>query len=94
MSLLEIDGLSVSIHGAPVVHDVSLSVTPGEILAITGESGSGKSMTAFATMGLLPDAPCILETKWPNLEEERSPCFHVGRSPAGHYANRNQAQQK
>ena len=33
---------------------VDLSVAPGETLAIVGESGCGKSLTALAIMGLLP----------------------------------------
>lgn len=33
---------------------VSLAVAPGETLAVLGESGSGKSVTAQAVMGLLP----------------------------------------
>ena len=55
MSLLQIRDLSLSIHGAPILHDVSLTLARGEILGVIGESGSGKSMTAFATMQLLPD---------------------------------------
>ena len=35
------------------VEDVSLSVAPGEMLAVVGESGCGKSVTALAIMGLL-----------------------------------------
>ncbi|GHG83862.1 ABC transporter ATP-binding protein [Pseudodonghicola xiamenensis] len=34
---------------------MSFSVAPGEIVAVTGESGSGKSMTALGVIGLLPD---------------------------------------
>ena len=55
MSLLEVENLSLSIHGAQILKDVSLSIDPGQIAAVTGESGSGKSMTALAVMQLLPD---------------------------------------
>jgi peptide/nickel transport system ATP-binding protein len=55
MSLLEIEGLDLDIHGAPILRDVSFSVQPGQIVGVIGESGSGKSMTAFAVMQLLPD---------------------------------------
>ena len=54
MSLLSIENLSLSIHDSPILHGISLRIGEGEITALTGESGSGKSMTAFATMGLLP----------------------------------------
>jgi peptide/nickel transport system ATP-binding protein len=54
MSLLDIRNLTLSIYGTGILHDVTLAIAPGEIVAVTGESGSGKSMTALATMQLLP----------------------------------------
>ncbi|MFF2486108.1 dipeptide/oligopeptide/nickel ABC transporter permease/ATP-binding protein [Microbacterium sp. NPDC058062] len=42
-----------------VVHGVSLEVRAGEVLGLIGESGSGKSQTAFAIMGLLPQGGMI-----------------------------------
>ena len=38
----------------PVVDDVSLSIDKGEIVGLVGESGCGKSMTAFSIMQLFP----------------------------------------
>lgn len=55
MTLLAIENLSLTIGKTQILHDVALTVDPGQIVAITGESGSGKSMTALAIMGLLPD---------------------------------------
>ena len=54
MTLLAIENLSLSIFDLPILHDVSLEVAEGQIVAITGESGSGKSMTALSVMQLLP----------------------------------------
>ena len=54
MNLLSIENLSLAIHDTAVLHGISLTIGEGEIAALTGESGSGKSMTAFATTGLLP----------------------------------------
>ncbi len=58
-SLLEIQGLCVDIPApegtARVLNGLDLSVGAGESVGIVGESGCGKSMTALAAMGLLPD---------------------------------------
>jgi peptide/nickel transport system ATP-binding protein len=56
--LLEVDGLVVDIATPRgilhAVRDVSFRIDRGETLCLVGESGCGKSMTAFALMGLLP----------------------------------------
>ncbi|MGP3937423.1 dipeptide ABC transporter ATP-binding protein [Nonomuraea sp. KM88] len=51
-SLVTVEDLHVSFAGTEVVHGVSLSVAPGECVAIVGESGSGKSVTARTLLGL------------------------------------------
>lgn len=54
--LLCVEELRVTIGGQPVVDGVSFHINQGEILSLVGESGCGKSMTAFSVMGLLPRA--------------------------------------
>ena len=56
-NLLEVRDLTITPAGAetPVLHDVSLSLAPGERVGLIGESGSGKSLTAQSVMGLLPE---------------------------------------
>ena len=47
MTLLSVRNLSVAIHEKPIVKDISFNLGAGEILALTGESGSGKSISAL-----------------------------------------------
>jgi ABC-type glutathione transport system ATPase component len=55
-AILSIENLAVTLQGEHrVIEDISLEVPEGEIVGIAGESGSGKSMTASALLGLLPD---------------------------------------
>ena len=57
-ALLEIEGLHVDIETENAtlrpVRGIDLSVERGQTVAIVGESGCGKSLTALAIMGLLP----------------------------------------
>jgi peptide/nickel transport system ATP-binding protein len=55
MSLLEIENLTLSINDKPILHGLSLSVNAGQIVGLIGESGSGKSLTAYCITQLLPN---------------------------------------
>ena len=61
--ILQVDRLSISFtqygrglrrRTLPVIRDLSLSLLPGQVTAVVGASGSGKSLLAHAILGLLP----------------------------------------
>ncbi|GAA0615978.1 ABC transporter ATP-binding protein [Paenochrobactrum glaciei] len=52
--LVSVRDLSVSIGEVPILDGVSIDIYQGEILAVMGESGAGKSMVAMSIMGILP----------------------------------------
>ncbi|MCZ4262536.1 ABC transporter ATP-binding protein [Limimaricola sp. G21655-S1] len=57
-SVLSVEELEISVRTSEgprvLVQDLSFDLARGETLAIAGESGSGKSLTSLAIMGLLP----------------------------------------
>src|SRR5215813_5710717 len=61
--LIEVENLSVRLNTsrgpALAVRNVGFSLRRGETLGLVGESGCGKSVTAVALMGLLPDSAVV-----------------------------------
>lgn len=82
-TLLEIHNLSISFlmydnsleqKKLKVISDLYLTVKPGEIVAVAGASGSGKSLLASAVLGILPDNAVIeghLHYKGEELTEKK-----------------------
>lgn len=52
--LIEIRNLTVSFGGARILRGIDLAIDAGESIGVIGGSGSGKSITWLAAMGLLP----------------------------------------
>ncbi len=59
--LLRAADLTVAVDGTSLVDGVRFDVAAGEIMALVGESGCGKSMTALALMRLLPNGVSIVD---------------------------------
>jgi peptide/nickel transport system ATP-binding protein len=61
--LIAVEGLGISLNTsrgrAQAVREVSFALRRGETLGLVGESGCGKSITALALMGLLPDSGMV-----------------------------------
>jgi oligopeptide/dipeptide ABC transporter ATP-binding protein len=63
MSLLEVDGLRVRLPTGgglvTVVDGVDYRVEQGEVFGVAGESGSGKTMSMLALLGVLPEGAAV-----------------------------------
>ncbi|NLL19013.1 MAG: ABC transporter ATP-binding protein, partial [Clostridia bacterium] len=80
-TLLSVENLSVSFRQYQgglrqrelrVITDLNVSIKPGEIVAVVGSSGSGKSLLAHAVLGILP-ANAHMTGKMTYLGEELTP---------------------
>lgn len=54
MAMLEVDGLNAWYGASHVLHGISLTVEAGEIVALVGRNGAGKTSTIRSLMGLMP----------------------------------------
>lgn len=59
LPVLDVQNLRISFDAAPVVDGVSFTVAAGECVAIVGESGAGKSLTARTLLGLTPSSASV-----------------------------------
>jgi len=63
VSLLEVDGLRVRLRGGSglrtIVDGVDYRVEQGEVFGVAGESGSGKTISMLALLGLLPEGAVV-----------------------------------
>ena len=60
LTTLELNDVNVSVDGgAQLVSGISLTLKPGKVLGLVGESGCGKTMTALSILGLLPQGVSV-----------------------------------
>src|ERR1700677_4130706 len=61
LPLLDVKGLNIAFNTERgqirPVRDVSFSIYPGQTVALVGESGCGKSVTALTILRLIPEPP-------------------------------------
>ncbi|MEU0387047.1 ABC transporter ATP-binding protein [Streptomyces chartreusis] len=69
--LLSVRELRIAFDGVEAVRGLSFDVRPREVLAIVGESGAGKSLTARALLGMLPRDATTSGTISPDLSAHR-----------------------
>ena len=72
-TVLRVEGLSVAAGSTPLLQDLTLAIDRGERVGLIGESGSGKSLTALAVMGLLPEGLRATGEVWLSA---RTPATH------------------
>ena len=64
MSLLRVQDLQIAFGGQAVVQGIGFAIAPGEKLAIMGESGSGKTVTALSLLDLAEGATVTGQAWW------------------------------
>jgi len=84
---LAVRDLKVSRGGKPVVHGISMEFRPGEITALIGANGAGKSSTVLAMSGVIPVADGAVEWQGQtitNLSADKVRRAGIALVPEGH----------
>lgn len=79
--MLSVQGLSAAYGGTPALRYVSLQVAPGEVVALLGRNGSGRSTLARALMGLVPAQGRV---SWRGQALLGRPAHEIARLGLGH----------
>ena len=66
--MLAVKNLSLTIGDKTLLRDIDFTVEPGEIVALCGESGSGKTLTALSVMRLIRQATYSGQILWNDVD--------------------------
>lgn len=80
--MLEVTGLDAGYGAVQVLHGLTLSVRPGEVLVVMGRNGAGKTTALRAIMGLVP--PTAGEVTLDGARLDRLPAHEVPRRGVGY----------
>ncbi|QPC41708.1 ABC transporter ATP-binding protein [Kaustia mangrovi] len=80
--MLDVNGLNTFYGRAHILHDVSLSVSRGEVIALLGRNGAGKSTTMKTVMGLV--RPQSGTVRFRDTALQNRPAFAVCREGIGY----------
>lgn len=84
--LLDLDGVTASVEGFPVLHGIDLTVGEGEAVALVGRNGAGKTTTFRSIMGLGDVTGGSIRFKGEELTDvhaEHIPRMGIGYQPEG-----------
>jgi branched-chain amino acid transport system ATP-binding protein len=80
-ALLKVEGLHAFYGKSHVLHGVHFEVNAGEIVALLGRNGSGRSTTAKAVMGMVD---CAGSVKWKGEEVQGRKAFEIAHRGIGY----------
>jgi len=81
-ALLTLEGVSTNYGKIQILRDVSLTVQPGEVVALLGLNGAGKTTTMRSILGLTPPrAGCV---RYAGRDITRWPAYKVARLGVGY----------
>jgi branched-chain amino acid transport system ATP-binding protein len=80
--LLEVAGLNAFYGGAQVLFDIDLTLARGEVLALLGRNGAGKSTTLKAVIGLVP--PASGTVRFDGMPVDKRPSYVLARRGIGY----------